>query len=130
MKTLTVITFLGALAVLPMAHAQKGTLVFPTPPATNAPLEPPPVYHSAPAPVMELPPPQSAPSQPAPPSHEVYTYEQKPIQMNTEALVAPEQAQAIIDRFKIAYAKLGNPRLLIYVNRELVTEHSGLKLTG
>ncbi len=46
------------------------------------------------------------------------------------ALVTPEQAQATINRFKDAYPKLGSPRLLIYVNRELVNEHSGMQLTG
>jgi len=45
-------------------------------------------------------------------------------------LIAPEQARAIIDKFKDAYAKLGNPRLLIYVNRELVDAAGGFKLAG
>lgn len=43
-------------------------------------------------------------------------------------LVAPEQARAIVDQFKAAYEKLGKPRLLLYVNRELVDDASGLKL--
>jgi hypothetical protein len=45
-------------------------------------------------------------------------------------LVTPEQARAVIDRFKAAYAKLGSPRMLVYVNRELVDEQAGLKLVG
>jgi hypothetical protein len=44
-------------------------------------------------------------------------------------LVAPEQASAVIDKFKAAYEKLGKPRMLIYVNRELVDDATGLKLT-
>ncbi len=46
------------------------------------------------------------------------------------SLIAPEQAQAIVERFKAAYAKLGNPRVLFYVNRDLVDIESGLQLTG
>ena len=67
---------------------------------------------------------------PAPPGGApVYVYEQKPLG-GQQPLVGPQQAQAIIDRFKAAYPKLGNPRLLIYVNRELVDENSGLKLVA
>jgi hypothetical protein len=64
------------------------------------------------------------PPQPAPPN----TYQQKPMGP-PPALVSQDQAQAIINRFKDAYPKLGSPRLLIYVNRELVDEHSGMQLT-
>lgn len=41
-------------------------------------------------------------------------------------LVTREQAQSITDRFKRGYAKLGTPRIVISVNRELVDEGSGL----
>ena len=34
-----------------------------------------------------------------------------------------------MERFKAVYAKLGSPRFLLYVNRELVNEQSGMKLT-
>jgi len=44
-------------------------------------------------------------------------------------LIAPEQARAIVDNFRSTYAKLGNPRVLIYVNRELVEPSGGLKLS-
>jgi hypothetical protein len=44
-------------------------------------------------------------------------------------LVAPAAAQAVIEKFKAAYEKLGRPRLVIYVNRELVDTSSGFKLT-
>jgi len=122
MKTLTVLTALGALAVLPMAQAQKGTLVFPTPP--------PPVREMPPrvVEVPAVPPPAAPPASPAR-SGEVYNYEQKPVAIEHPVFVTEEQAKAIIDRFKAAYPKLGSPRLLIYVNRELVGEHSSLKLT-
>jgi len=104
---------------LPSAYAQRGTLEFPTPPMTNPPPEPPPVYYQV-APVTPAPSAQPPPSQ-------VYVYDQKPI-AGRPVLVTPEQAQTIIDRFKAAYPKLGSPRLLIYVNRDLVDEQSGMKL--
>jgi hypothetical protein len=69
-------------------------------------------------------------SEPSPkPSSETFVYEQKPLP-GQPTLIAPEQAQAVIAKFKEAYAKLGSPRMLIYVNRELVDEKSGLKLTA
>ena len=89
-------------------------------PQVEAAATPTPVY-------QELPKPTPAPPQPvrlpAPPN----TYEQK-LMGGPAALISPEQAQAIIARFKDAYPKLGSPRLLIYVNRELVDEHAGMKL--
>ncbi len=60
---------------------------------------------------------------------QVYVYEQQPLG-GRRPLFGPQQAQTIIDRFKAAYPKLGNPRLLIYVNRELVDENSGLRLVA
>jgi hypothetical protein len=44
-------------------------------------------------------------------------------------LVAPEKAKQVVDTFRGTYDKLNHPRVLIYVNRELIDEHSGLKLT-
>lgn len=46
------------------------------------------------------------------------------------SLIAPEKARQVVDAFKTAYTKLGSPRVLIYVNRELVDEASGLRVTG
>jgi hypothetical protein len=43
--------------------------------------------------------------------------------------VPPEKAKQIIEAFQVAYAKLGKPNLLIYVNRELVDEKGGLQPT-
>jgi len=45
-------------------------------------------------------------------------------------LVAPEVLAETIGRFKAAYRHLGSPRFLIYVNRELIDQHTGLKLAG
>ncbi len=59
----------------------------------------------------------------------VYVYQQQVI-ANQPALIAPEQARGIIENFKKGYAKLGEPRILIYVNRELVDEKSGFGLSA
>lgn len=67
-------------------------------------------------------------TQPAEPA-QVFVYDQKPL-TGRQVLVSPEQAQALITKFKAAYPKLGSPRMVIYVNRDLVDEQSGLKLTG
>jgi len=37
-------------------------------------------------------------------------------------LVSTEQAQAVVDKFKEAYPKLGSPRLLIHVNRDVAAD--------
>lgn len=60
---------------------------------------------------------------------QTYVYEQKPIS-GTPVLVTPEQAQAVIGKFKAGYEKIGKPRIAIYVNRELVDTQSGMRLTG
>ncbi len=60
-------------------------------------------------------------------SGEVYVYDQKP-SGSQPVLIAPDQAQSIVEKFKTAYGKLNRPRMLIYVNRELVDEKSGMKL--
>ncbi|MBI2946105.1 MAG: hypothetical protein HYY23_00525 [Verrucomicrobia bacterium] len=92
-----------------VAQKQPPKPVSPTPPP------PPPVVTAQPA--------------PAPPSSEKYVYEHK-FSPDRPYLVSPEQAQTIINRFKDAYGKMGSPRVLIYVNRELVDEASGLKLSA
>lgn len=45
-------------------------------------------------------------------------------------LIAPEKAKQVIDAFRSTYDKLGKPRVLFFVNRELVDENAGLKLSG
>jgi hypothetical protein len=42
--------------------------------------------------------------------------------------VTPEQANTLIDKFKAGYPKLGSPRLVIFVNRELIDQSTGLRL--
>lgn len=104
MKTISV---LSLLAIAASAYAADD------PKSTPAPVEKPPIAVGAPAPGTE----------------QVYTYEQKPM-AGRPVLIAPEQAKGLIDRFKTAYPKMGNPRIAMVVNRELVDEQSGLKLTG
>jgi hypothetical protein len=72
--------------------------------ADEAPPEPPPVS-AAPL----------APAAPAPAAGE-----QQQLYAPAAALVAPDQASAIVDKFRETYAQLGRPRFLIYVNRALV----------
>ena len=45
-------------------------------------------------------------------------------------LMTPEEAQIIQDKFRGVYATMGKPRVLIYVNRDLVDAQSGLRLSG
>lgn len=45
-------------------------------------------------------------------------------------LVSPEKARQVVDSFRAAYEKLGKPRILFFVNRELIDENSGIKLTA
>ncbi|MFO1501382.1 MAG: hypothetical protein U1G07_23835 [Verrucomicrobiota bacterium] len=85
--------------------------------------------------------PKTAPQAPPPPppvytaanshanTNSPYVYEQQPVG-GRPYLIAPEQAQAIINRFKDEYKKLGSPRFLIYVNRDLIDENSGMKLSS
>jgi len=46
------------------------------------------------------------------------------------SLVAPEAAQALVEKFRATYAGPAAPRLVVYVNRELVDTSSGLQLTS
>lgn len=97
------------------------------PPQSNPPPPPPPPpVYTAPAPLPGSP---TTPPAAAPAPNEQFNYEQRPTASRLY-LVSPEQAQAIITRFKDTYAKLGNPRILIYVNRELIDEEAGLKLSA
>jgi hypothetical protein len=87
--------------------------------AENAPAprpEPRPVVSSAPFP---------APTQ----GQQGYVYDQHALAA-PGPLVSAEQAQQIVDRFKSTYAKLNAPKVLVYVNRELVDHKSGVVLTS
>ena len=75
-----------------------------------------------PVPVFQAPP---APPPPAPLADSQRLYGP------TSATIVPaDQARTLVEKFQAAYAKLGNPRLLVYVNRELIDTAAGLKLTG
>lgn len=56
-----------------------------------------------------------------------YVYDQKPLP-GYPSLVSKEQAQSVVAKFKEAYPKLGNPRMLVYVNRNLVDTETGMRL--
>jgi hypothetical protein len=58
-----------------------------------------------------------------------YVYDQKPLP-GYQVFVTRDQADAVVNKFKEAYPKLGNPRVLIYVNRDLVDTQSGMRLTA
>jgi hypothetical protein len=73
------------------------------------------------SPVVEAPPRDTTPTR--------YRYEQQ-TPPGSAPLVKPEQAQSIIDRFRQAFPEPGQPRFLIFVNRELVEETGGLALTS
>ena len=72
-------------------------------------------------------PPVSTSASPPEAEKKEFVYEQRPV-AGRGPLVRQEQATAIIDKFKAAYPRLGNPRFVIYVNRDLVDEQSGIKL--
>ncbi len=83
----------------------------------------------APPSKAEQPPPMYiAPSRKAKTNVSSYVYDQRPLPQPA-MLITPEQAKGVIDRFKEAYPKLGSPRFLIYINRELIDTRSGVKTT-
>jgi hypothetical protein len=87
-------------------------------------------HHSPPPPRVQTSAPVIyAPAAPAPAPSGAFVYEQHPVQVPS-FLVSAEQAQGIIDRFRAAYPKLNSPRFLIYVNRDLIDEKSGMRLTS
>lgn len=106
-----------ALTVLACVSATAQT---PTPPV-NPPGTPAPVYQRTAPAVPPAPVPKPAP----------YVYEPQRMMVDRPALMSQDQARSIIDHFKVAYiSKLGSPRLLIYVNRQLVGDGSGMKVTS
>ena len=121
MKKLNCLTAVVLVASVSVVQAQRGTMVFPRPPEIKQ--LPPPVWVDTNYQAPEW----SASRVQTATTGEVFVYEQKQYGGHA-ALVTPEQAQGIIARFKTAYPKLGSPRFLIYVNRELVDAPSGLRL--
>lgn len=83
----------------------------------------------APVPVMQSQPPPPPPPPPAQPRSDGGDYQQR-LYGPGGSLIAPEKANQVVQAFRGAYDKLGKPRLLFYVNRDLVDEHSGMKLTS
>jgi hypothetical protein len=67
--------------------------------------------------------------EPATGERKTYTYSQQ-LWTQPVALYSQAQAEAIVDQFRTNYDKLGSPRILIYVNRELVDEQSGMKVSA
>jgi hypothetical protein len=98
-----------------IAFSVSGPLLF----AAQPPPPPPPPVPEKPADV---------PAPPAPASSQVHVYEQKQYGGGIQPLIGADQAQAAVDRFKAAYTKLNQPRVLIYVNRELIDTKTGTKL--
>lgn len=76
----------------------------------------------APVPVFQAP--------PAPPPAAPLADSQRLYGPASATIVPADQARTLVEKFQAAYARLGNPRLLVYVNRELIDTASGLKLTG
>ncbi|MFO1476679.1 MAG: hypothetical protein U1F98_08515 [Verrucomicrobiota bacterium] len=121
MKTLT-FSLLAGLLMVPAAFGQKAPPDYSRVP--GPPVKPPPSDF-----VVDPPPPPIAVQQPGKPVP-VYVYDQKPA-AGRQPLISPEQAQGIVNRFKAAYPKMGSPRFLIYVNRELVEQdQNGMKLVN
>jgi hypothetical protein len=75
-----------------------------------------------PVPVMSAPAPQDRPAR-GPENQRLYG-------PSSATIVPAEQAQALVAKFREAYVKMGSPRILFYINRDLVDTQSGLKLNG
>jgi hypothetical protein len=105
MKTLHLTLLAIGVALVPQAQAQKGTLVFPAPPAVKP--EPPPRVWVAPGHENQ---PDPAPLLEGP----AYAYNRKPA--TGAYIISPEDAQKIITRFR--QQKAGHARYFIFVNRQ------------
>ena len=117
MKTRTLLVV--ALAITPVAlFAQKKFDT--TPPAKEQPEPPVPIVEAGPRP------------QPAPVDGVAPESDGQRLYGPVSTLVAPEKAKQVVDAFRAKFIKEGAkaPRYLIYVNRELVDEISGLRVTG
>lgn len=76
----------------------------------------------APVPVVQ------APGQPAPVAPRAEN--QRLYAPGQATLVSREAAEAVLQKFRAAYANSESPRIVVYVNRELVDASAGLKLSG
>ena len=101
-------------------------------PTTNiaiGPIVPPPIYIQQPGYVQPPLAPAAQPPPPAQPAPAPYVYSQQPVQPPAQ-LISQADAQSIVDQFRSNYSKLGNPRFLIFVNRDLVDAQSGMRLSA
>lgn len=78
----------------------------------------------------QVPPPLVQAPTPAVPNAGTRQENQRLYGPTSDTLVARETASAVVEKFRRAYASENAPRLVIYVNRELVDTASGMKLTG
>ena len=85
-----------------------------------------PFFKTTPPPVYEVKTDTTAPTAVTQP----YVYDQKPMGIAPAPLVTREQADEVVNKFKTAYSKLGSPRIVVYVNRELIDSESGTRLTS
>lgn len=118
MKKLIFAGVLTVCAAVNHAHADKMTQMPKPPVESTAPV---PVVNAVIAPPAPVAPPVSAVPE--------YVYEQKLVNDHVQ-LIPADQGQTIVDEFRTNYVKLGSPKFLIFVNRELVDDKSGLKLSG
>ncbi len=81
--------------------------------------------------VIETPPPQ-IPGRPLPeaPARLVENQRLYGAESDSRPLVTPEAAKRLVDRFRAAFSAPTSPRIVLYVNRELVGDSAALKLTG
>lgn len=121
MKKIIFTTLTVALALAAARAQEKGAekLMAPYTNAAIGPIVPTPLYIQQPVYTQTAPP----AAQPA------YVYDQKPLQQQP-MLISQADAQSVVEQFRTNYPKMGNPRILIYVNRDLVDQQSGLKLSG
>jgi hypothetical protein len=106
-------TILAGLLVAPGAWAQSSGRKKADSKPVGSPS--PPVFIGTPPTAVE---PAAKPTAPPP---EALPLEQK-LYGQTAPLVTTEQAQAVVDKFKEAYPKLGSPRVLVHVNRDVAVD--------
>jgi hypothetical protein len=66
---------------------------------------------------------------PPPAPQTPFVYEQQ-LRGGRAPLVTLDQANTIIEKFRAAYPKMDKPRMVLFVNRELVDEQSGIRVVG
>lgn len=79
-----------------------------------------------PVPVTQAPPNTHRQSLITPPNGE----DQRLYGPNRQALITPEAAKTLSDKFRAAFGQTTSPRIVVYVNRALIEDNSGLQLSG